>query len=240
MLSMLPIDTENNSAAFLAGVRACVLVAIAGGIFGFAFGILAHLKGLSIGHATLMSALVYAGAAQMVSLTLWNTQHLPIVALMATTFVICLRFLLMAITLRPHFAEIPRWKVYLGLLLLVDENWALTLIRTRQIKVSSTYIFAYFLGVSITFYLAWILGTIFGYIGSHWIHNPKDLGFDFVFTAIFLGLLVGMWRGKKDVVPWFVAAIVAIVAYKFIHGDWYIIIGALVGSLVGAWRDSRK
>lgn len=233
-------DNTNKIHPFFIGIRACLLVAIAGGIFGFAFGILAHMRGLTALHATLMSALVYAGAAQMVSLSLWNTQHLPLLALMATTFVICLRFLLMGITLRPHFEGIPRWKVYLSLLLLVDENWALTLIRSRQDQVTNHYIFAYFLGASITFYLAWVLGTILGYFGSHWIHDPKALGFDFAFTAIFLGLLVGMWRGKQDIIPWFVTAIVAIIAFKFIHGDWYIIIGALSGSLVGAWRGSAK
>jgi len=183
-------DNDNNSKVFFVGVRAGGLVALAGGIFGFAFGILAHMKGISAAHTTLMSALVYAGAAQMVSLTLWNAHHLPVFALMATTFVICLRFLLMGITLRPHFIGIPRWKVYLSLLLLVDENWALTLIRTRKGKVSSAYIFAYFLGVSIPFYLMWILGTILGYWGSHWIHDPKVLGFDFAFTTIFISSLV--------------------------------------------------
>ena len=64
-----------NGNAFFGGVRDCSLVAIAGGIFGFVFGILAHGKGIDATHTTLMSALVYAGAAQMVSLTLWNAHH---------------------------------------------------------------------------------------------------------------------------------------------------------------------
>lgn len=234
------IDNTNNIHPFIMGVRACSLVAVAGGIFGFAFGILAHMHGLSALHATLMSTVVYAGAAQMVSLTLWHSQHLPILALMATTFVICLRFLLMGITLRPHFNDIPRWKVYLSLLLLVDENWALTLIRSRQKSMTSDYLFAYFLGTSVVFYLIWVLGTVCGYFASHWIHDPKNLGFDFAFTAIFLGLLIGMWRGRRDIIPWLVAAVGAIVVFKFIPGHWYIIIGALLGSLVGAWRESTK
>lgn len=223
--------------AFFSGVRACLLVGTAGMIFGFTFGILAHLKGLSMMHTTLMSAVVYAGAAQMVSLTLWHVQHLPVVALMATTFVVCLRFLLMSITLRPHFVGVPWWKVYFGLLFLVDESWAITLLRARQSKVSNTYIFAYFVGTAITFYFMWLMGTVLGYWGGYWIHNPQVLGIDFAFTAIFLALLVGMWRGRHDVLPWFVTAVVAMVACHYLRGSWYIIIGALAGSFVGAWRE---
>ena len=233
------MNINHSENAFFAGVRACFLVAFAGAIFAFTFGTLAHLKGLSMMHATLMSALVYGGAAQMLSLTLWNVEHLPVFALMATTFAVAFRFLLMGMTLRPHFMGVPWWKVYFSLLFLVDENWALTLLRARQGKVSSTYIFAYFLGAGLTFYVMWVSGTALGYWGSHWIHDPKVLGFDFAFTAIFLALLVSMWRGKHDILPWLVTAVMAMVAYQYLGGSWYIIIGALMGSLVGVWRECR-
>ena len=230
---------NDSGGAFLSGVRACLLVSIAGIIFGFTFGTLAHFKGLTMMHTTLMSVIVYAGAAQILSLTLWHAQHLPIIALMATTFVVCLRFLLMSITLRPHFVGVQWWKVYFGLLFLVDESWAITLLRARRGGVSSTYIFTYFLGSALIFYLMWVIGTVLGYWSSHWLHDPRMLGVDFAFTALFLALLIGMWRGKHDILPWVVTAIVAIMAYHYVHGSWYIIIAALVGSAVGVWHECR-
>jgi predicted branched-subunit amino acid permease len=68
---------------------------------------------------------------------------------------------------------------------------------------------------------------------------------DFAFTAVFLALLVGMRRGKRDVMPWMVAAFVSILVSRLLPGKWYIFIGAICGSgidaILGGRRDgSRK
>ena len=49
-----------------------------------------------------------------------------------------------------------------------------------------------------------------------------------------------MWKGKGDLIPWLVAALAAIVSAKLIPGNWYIIIGGLLGSLAGAIVETRK
>lgn len=182
-----------------------------------------------------MSAFVYAGAAQMVALTILQPGNVPAVALIATSFIICLRFTLMGITLRPHLEAAPRGKAYLSLLILVDESWALALIQRRKQELDANYMVAFLFGASLAFYLAFQLGTWGGFILGYWLKDPKVLGIDFAFTAIFLALLIGMWRGKADILPWFVAGGIALLSAIFIPGGWYIIIGALAGSLVGAW-----
>ena len=48
-----------------------------------------------------------------------------------------------------------------------------------------------------------------------------------------------MWRGKSDIVPWMVAAVAAMVAARLIPGNWYILIGGLVGSFAGAVIEMR-
>ncbi len=227
---------KNKDRPFLHGFKACTLIALAGFIFGAAFGSLAHVKGLTFIHSAVMSAFIYAGAAQMVALTMWNANDLPTFALVITSFVICLRFSLMGITLRPHLQGAPKWKVYLSLLILVDESWALALIQRRKEVLDANYMLAFLFGASLAFYLAFQIGTWAGFTLGYWIHNPKVLGIDFAFTAIFLSLLIGMWRGRGDIVPWFVAGGMALLSSVLIPGDWYIIIGALTGSLVGAWR----
>ena len=54
-----------------------------------------------------------------------------------------------------------------------------------------------------------------------------------------IALLLGMWKGKADILPWLVAALAAIAASRLIPGNWYIIIGGLLGSFAGAVADSR-
>jgi predicted branched-subunit amino acid permease len=39
--------------------------------------------------------------------------------------------------------------------------------------------------------------------------------------------------------PWVVAALAATLAARLLPGSWYIVIGALAGSLAGAVRDRR-
>jgi predicted branched-subunit amino acid permease len=53
-------------------------------------------------------------------------------------------------------------------------------------------------------------------------------------------LLLGMWKGRGDLVPWIVAALASIAAAKLIPGNWYIVIGGLLGSLAGAIAEMRK
>jgi len=71
------------------------------------------------------------------------------------------------------------------------------------------------------------------------IGDPTRLGLDFAFTAVFIALLAGLWRGKGDLLPWIVAAAVAIAGAHLLPGKWYILLGAVAGSLVGAWRYDR-
>jgi predicted branched-subunit amino acid permease len=56
-------------------------------------------------------------------------------------------------------------------------------------------------------------------------------------------LLLGMWKGRTDIVPWLVGALAALLTASLIEGKWYIIVGGVVGSLAGAladqWRAKR-
>jgi predicted branched-subunit amino acid permease len=82
--------------------------------------------------------------------------------------------------------------------------------------------------------------TVTGHVLGSAIDDPSRYGLDFAFTATFLALLLGMWRGKGDLVPWIVAALAAIVSAKLVGGSWYILIGGIVGSLAGALAERRR
>jgi len=66
------------------------------------------------------------------------------------------------------------------------------------------------------------------------IRNPETYALDFAFIAVFTALVIGLWRGKNDIVPWLVAAALAIIAEKLLPGKWYILIGGISGALVSA------
>jgi predicted branched-subunit amino acid permease len=58
---------------------------------------------------------------------------------------------------------------------------------------------------------------------------------------VFIAFLVTMWRGRGDLLPWVVAALVALAMSQIVPGTpWYIVGGALGGSLVGGLRDHYR
>jgi predicted branched-subunit amino acid permease len=57
---------------------------------------------------------------------------------------------------------------------------------------------------------------------------------------VFVALLVGQWKGKTDLVPWAVAGLVAVLAERWLGGTWYILLGGLAGSVVGAMQHGDR
>ncbi|WP_233189355.1 hypothetical protein [Geothermobacter hydrogeniphilus] len=70
-----------------------------------------------------------------------------------------------------------------------------------------------------------------GLLGGGFITRPEDYALDFAFTAVFTALAVGLWQGKKDILPWVVAGGVSLLAHHFLPGKWYIVFGGLGGAI---------
>ncbi|UCG13638.1 MAG: AzlC family ABC transporter permease [Deltaproteobacteria bacterium] len=213
------------------GAQQSIPIAFSVFAYGLVFGVLARQAQLSVAESLLMSGLVFAGASQFVALDLW-VAPLPMVTIIFTTFVVNLRHLLMGAGLRDWFAGLSIAKAYGSLFFMNDESWALTMAAYARGERNA----AFLLGSGLTVFLAWLSATFFGRLVVAVLKNPARWGLDFAFTAVFVALLVGMWRGKSDFMPWLVAAIVAILSSIWLPGKWYILIGGLTGSFVGAMR----
>jgi 4-azaleucine resistance transporter AzlC len=216
-------------AGILAGARRAVPLALGVGIYGLVFGVLARQSHLSLLEVLLMSGLVYAGSAQLLVLSLWGMPF-AFAAILLTTLLVNLRNVLLGITLSPWFSRLSPLKASLTLFFLADENWALTMNEFANGKRDA----AFLLGSGLVLFVTWVSSTVLGRLLGENIADPTRWGFDFAFTAVFLSLLVGIWKGKADILPWIVAAVVAVLTAHFLPGKWYILLGALVGSIVGA------
>src|SRR3546814_19515182 len=76
------------------------------------------------------------------------------------------------------------------------EIWAFALRRGAERPLTP----AYYFGLSLPLYLGWIATTTLGAIFGGVLQDPARYGLDFAFTAVFLTLLVSLWKDRKRVV----------------------------------------
>ncbi|WP_439816688.1 AzlC family ABC transporter permease [Zavarzinia sp. CC-PAN008] len=217
------------------GYTAMMPISLGVAVFGVVFGLAAGENGLSLVETGLMSALVFAGASQMLAMTLW-ADPVPIGTLAFAALVINLRYLIMTAALKPWLAPLPAPLAYGTLFFAADENWALSMAAMSRGGRDA----GFFLGTGLSLYSVWLAASLLGRVAGSWVPNPEALGVDVVGIAVFLFLLVDMWKGPGDILPWAVAGAAAIAASVALPGTWYLLIGGLAGSLAGAWRDVRR
>ncbi|QLD84364.1 AzlC family ABC transporter permease [Natronomonas halophila] len=215
----------------VAGFRTCLPVAVGVGGYGIAFGVLSRQAGLSVAEATLMSATVLAGASQLIAVELWDAP-LPVVAIVVTTLVVNLRYVLMGASLRPWFEDLSPLQSYGSLFFVTDESWALSIADLRTGSGRGGFL----LGAGLSIWVLWVATTAIGAAAGGAVGNPKRYGLDFVLTGIFVIIAVGLWRGREDLAPWAVAAGFAILGAEMLPGRWYILLGGLAGCLVAVIR----
>lgn len=237
-MSSVTASTSTFADQFFAGARACIPVVISVAAYGIVWGVLARGAGLSTLEVILMSGLVFAGSAQFVALDLWTTVpgSLPIGALIVAALIINLRYLLLTATLRPLFRRDQQLKGALLMGIVSDETWAMTVAEMAKGRGTIAFLF----GGAVLAYVCWMATTVLGHTLGSFIDDPRRYGLDFAFTATFLALLLGMWKGKFDLIPWLVAALAAIISARLIPGSWYILIGGCVGSFAGAIADKVR
>jgi len=210
----------------IAGAKANLPVAASAMAYGSVLGVLAAQKDLSWLDMVYMNSAVFAGAAQFVMVDMW-TEQLPVIEIALAVLVINLRYLLIGASLDQLFVGRSLLHKMYMMHLVADENWAVTINEQRKRKVSSWFL----LGGGIFLYLSWSSGTLIGLLGGGFITRPEDYALDFAFTAVFTALAVGLWQGKKDILPWIVAGGLALLAHQYLPGKWYIVIGGLGGAI---------
>ncbi|KKO10058.1 hypothetical protein LCGC14_0025900 [marine sediment metagenome] len=196
--------------------------------FGLAFGVAAIQRGLTGFEALLMSGLVFAGAAQFASLELWGPT-IPLVALIATTFAINARHLLMGAALYPWVRHLPTGQRYACLGLMSDSNWAMAAADYRRGESNVGML----VGGGIALWLAWMLGTLLGVVFGSGISEPERFGLDVIMGCFLLAMLVGGKPQLSMLIPWSVAAVAALLAIYFLPTNAHVIVGALAGGIAG-------
>jgi predicted branched-subunit amino acid permease len=222
---------------FWRGVRISLPMVPAMAPFGLIVGVLADSRGLSWLETVLMSALVFAGTSQLVALELW-TDPAPILGATLAALVINLRLAPMGAALAPWLDRLRGVRLWGTLATLVDNSFAISIADQRAGGKDA----ALLLGVGLTFWLFWMTVTGIGHGFSGLVALPAGHPIFFASVATLVALMVPLWRGKSELVPWAVAAIAAVTTSHLLGlgQPWPVLAGAIIGAAAGAWRDQRR
>ena len=218
---------------FRAGLRAVAPVIVAAMPIGLVFGAVAATKGLSPLETVLMSALVFAGGSQFVAMDIW-THPASWATLGFAAFLVNIRHVLMGASLGRKMDSFRPWQKYLGALVLADENWAMAEARARGARLTP----AYFAGLSVLFYLNWLVCSLAGALLGAFLGDPAVIGLDFAFPAVFIVLVMSFWKGPTTGMVLIASAAASIAVYYLLPGAWYIAAGAVAG-LFAAFATGR-
>ena len=216
---------------FRDGAIAISPICVAAIPIGLVWGALAAERDLSIFEIGLMSATVFAGASQFIAIGLW-ANPLPVAAIIFATFMVNLRHVMMSASLgrrMDRFTPIQRFTALYGL---TDEVWAVAETRAMQTPLMPSY----YAGLALPLFLCWTSSTMAGGAFGRVLGSLEGYGLDFVFAAMFIGLIVGF----RSVPAWLgvvaTSAAISVLTYQILPAPWFVIAGGLAGVGVAALR----
>lgn len=195
---------------------------------GMAFGILATQQGFSIFEIFFMSLTVFAGSAQYIGASMISSGAAG-VAVVATTFLVNLRHLLMSASLSPYLKHVSTPKQILIAATITDETYASD-ITEAQNGTKSPY---FYIGLNTFSHLSWILSTVLGGIIGNLISDPTKLGLDFALAAMFIGLLILQVDSKKSILVAVISGIISLFVANISKGNFNIIIATVLAATLG-------
>ncbi len=222
-------------AGFRLGVRLALPVLPGMIAFGLAVGATAAHKGFGFVDNALMNVLVYAGMSQMVAMEVWPA-HLDLAALLAL-MLLCVtinaRILLMSAAIYPWLGRLPPWQIYPALHLLTDPGFLIAMRYRAQGGTDA----GVFYGSSVLLFFAWMGAVAAGHAASGLAADPRRFGIDLIMPIFFAAMLTPLWRGARRALAWVVAGGVALVVEHVFGGWWFVVAGALAGSIAGGFLD---
>jgi len=207
--------TPTKTKSFLAGALAVMPLTIAVIPWGILAGSFALEVGLTPVESQAMSAIIFAGSAQLVALGMIKA-GIGISSILITTLLITSRHLLYAMAMRTHISPLPlKWRLGLGFLL-TDELFAIAnQAHKGDSPAQHQFNRWYALGGGLTFYLGWNIATLLGIVAGQSIDNLGELGLDFAIAATFIAIVVPTVKKPSILVCVLVSLTLAVVCAVF-------------------------
>lgn len=154
--------------------------------WGILAGSMAVQSGLSLAQSIAMSTVIFAGAAQLVTLGLMLSGA-SVATIVISVFFITAQHFLYGLTMRETVSVLKtRYRLPIGFLL-TDELFALSCAQPKE-KLTPGYL----IGAGLTFYLSWALFSLMGIAMASSIPDLDRYHLDFSIVATFITIVVPM------------------------------------------------
>ncbi|MCP1157559.1 AzlC family ABC transporter permease [Bacillus infantis] len=233
---MAELAAERPAGEFRKGIQAGISIAIGYFPIAITFGLLAKTTGLSVGETVLMSLLVFAGAAQYISLSLL-TLGTGIFEIILTTFIVNIRHFLMSASLNEKCEDEHTANKIIFAFGITDETFSVASMKRE--KVSSGYMF----GLIFVSYSSWVVSSGIGHLIGASLPQTLQESMSVALYAMFVGLLVPSMKGSAKVV--FLAVLAAGFNTIFTMADllstgWAIVTATLLSALITEAVETLK
>ena len=179
-------------------------------VWGLLTGVAMIKSGLALPLALLMSALVFAGSAQLAALPLL-VAGAPLWVVWATALCVNLRFIVFSAGWRPYVAHLPFWqRVRLGYFT-ADLNFVIFMRRFPEARPAPEQL-PYFWGGMAMSWTSWQVPSLAGILLAERI--PTSWGLGFAGTLALLGLLYSLVADRATLIAAIVAGVAAVAAYS--------------------------
>ncbi|MGP4076486.1 AzlC family ABC transporter permease [Halobacillus sp. K22] len=198
------------------------------------YGVLASQSGMSLSELTLMSLLVFAGAAQFLAVGMLASGT-GIFEIVVATFVLNFRHFVMSLSFVNRLKKIALRAKLPMTLGLTDETFTVSALYRKEAKEENSAYF--FSALIITAYVSWVGGSFLGGVLGDVMPERLSESMGVALYAMFIGLLVP--SVKKHYRIAIVASLAMMINYfaqqiGFSQG-WAIVLGTVAGGFSGIW-----
>lgn len=213
---------------FFSGVKASLPTCLGVIPVGISIGLLAVQAGLNRFEAILMSAMVMAASAQLMSISM-IAQGAAVPAIILGTFLINLRHIIMSSSAMGRLRGEPLLKRLAAAFALCDESFALY-------SLSGDDSYSFLMGTNTVLYGTFVGSTMIGCLMTGFLPQIIINSFGVAFYAAFLGLLVPRVRYSQPLMILVViTAILNWLLQRFLPASWSVILSMVLGAFIGVF-----
>jgi 4-azaleucine resistance transporter AzlC len=185
-------------------MRDAISIGVATGIYAVSFGVLSVAAGFSVAQTCVMSTVAFTGASQFTYVSILGAGGSALAGL-PPALLLAARNGIYALSLRDVLRG--RWaRRALDAQLVIDESTAMAHAQAEPADKRRAF---YLTAVAI--FVCWNAGTLLGAVAGGVLTDPRALGLDAIFPAVFLALLVPQLRDRRAAGAALLGAAIALV-----------------------------